>query len=73
MNTTIPHCISELVSTFSVVERRMLMLHWADEMTPREIEMVLDLPRDTVAETLAGIKDRIGQALNDSPGDIRAA
>ena len=73
METTTPHSVRELVNTFSPDERKMLMLHWAEEMTPREIEQVLGLPRDTVAETLAGIKDRIGQALENSPGDTCAA
>ncbi len=58
MEITNPHSVRELVSSFSPDERKMLMLHWAEEMTPREIEQVLGLPEDAVSETLANIKSR---------------
>ena len=63
METTNPHSVRELVSTFSPDERKMLMLHWAEEMTPREIEMVLGLPQETVAENLANVKCRTERVM----------
>ena len=73
MKTPIPHCVSELVSTFTPDKRKMLMLHWAEEMTPHEIEMVLDLPQDTVCATLDDMKCRIELALRKCQSDTRAA
>lgn len=73
MKTPMPHCVSELVSTFTPDKRKMLMLHWAEEMTPHEIEMVLDLPQDTVSATLADIKGRTERVLKKNQSDSRAA
>lgn len=73
MKTPMPHCVSELVSTFTPDRRKMLMLHWAEEMTPREIEMVLDLPKETVAATLADINRHTERRLQKYQGDSPAA
>ncbi len=63
METSNPHSVRELVSDFSPDERKMLLLHWSEEMTPREIEQVLGLPQETVSETHADLKCRTGRVM----------
>lgn len=63
METTNPHSVRELVSSFSPDERKMLMLHWSEEMTPQEIEGVLGLHQEAVSETLANLKCRTERVM----------
>ena len=63
METSNLHSVRELVSVFSPDERKMLMLHWSEEMTPREIEVVLGLPQEAVSETLADLKCRTERVM----------
>ena len=73
METTNPHSVRELVSTFSPDERKMLMLHWSEEMTPREIEGVLGLPEDAVFKALSEILALVEQAIHKCPDEPQAA
>ncbi len=66
MKTSLPNTVKELVQDFSLAERQMLMLHWAEEMSPGEIGHVLDLPESSNTESLDDIRRRVSRAVRNS-------
>ena len=52
-------------------DRLVVLLHWADDLTPEEIEQVLDLPKMSMADRLAGLHRQAEQVL--SQGSPRPA
>lgn len=66
MKAILPNSVKELVQDFSLAERQMLMLHWAEEMSPSEIGQVLDLPELCVMESINDIRQRVSRAVRTS-------
>lgn len=52
-----------LLSTLDRSERLLLLLHWADDLTPLEIGCVLDLPTAEVEGRLEALRARAEEAL----------
>ncbi|HRP63152.1 MAG TPA: sigma factor-like helix-turn-helix DNA-binding protein [Phycisphaerales bacterium] len=63
MNGKDARFVMELAATFDRVERYILMLHYAEELTPAEIAAVLEISEDTVIDKLGSIRRRTTDAL----------
>ena len=48
--------LEEVFRTLSQVDRQILMLHWAEDLTPFEISYVLNVPEREVLDTMAGLR-----------------
>jgi 5-deoxy-D-glucuronate isomerase len=57
--------VNTFVGTLSRVERQILMLHYAEELRPIEIGLVLDLSQSQVERMLMNVQDRARVALHD--------
>ena len=67
MKSTQAKNVRELIATFSTLERQMLILHWAEEMKPVEIELIFGLDEGSVCKMLHDIKQRMQKALRHCP------
>lgn len=63
MNGKDARFVTELAATFDRTERYILMLHYAEELTPAEIAAVLELSEDIVIDKLSSIRCRTTDAL----------
>lgn len=52
-----------LVGTLSRLERHILMLYYAEELTVNEISLVLDISQPRIREILGALRARTQQAL----------
>lgn len=57
MSDTDVAALREAVQQLSLTQRRVLVLHYAEELTIPEIAMVLDLPEQRVKSTLVELQD----------------
>ena len=69
--------VNAFVGTLSRIERQILMLHYAEELRPIEIGLVLDLSQSQVERMLLNVQDRARVALHGRrvtriPGSMRA-
>jgi RNA polymerase sigma factor (sigma-70 family) len=63
MSPTGPSLSEHLLQTLDKTERYVLMLYYGEELTPREIGLVLDLPVNRVERTLEEVRERVRSAL----------
>lgn len=59
-----PTTLRDIFQTLSKPEREMLVLRWADEMEPDEIEAMLGLEPGTVVPLVTAIRDRATAVIN---------
>lgn len=52
-----------------VTERSLLLMYYADQLTPQEISLVMDLPLGEVVRRLASLIAAARAALTDATGD----
>lgn len=52
-----------------VTERSLLLMYYADQLTPQEISLVMDLPLGEVVRRLASLIAAARAALMDATGD----
>lgn len=64
--------MKQFVRGLSIRDRQLLMLHWAEQLTPTEIELVLDLPEGFARRALDDLKRRARRLLT-AHGLIREA
>lgn len=55
--------LKALIRVLGRTERYVLLLFYADELTPIEIGLVLDLPESRVWSILGSLRDQLGAAL----------
>ena len=55
--------MKQFVRGLSIRDRQLLMLHWAEQLTPTEIELVLDLPEGFARRALDDLKRRAKRLL----------
>jgi DNA-directed RNA polymerase specialized sigma24 family protein len=55
--------MKQFVRGLSIRDRQLLMLHWAEQLTPTEIELVLDLPEGFARRALDDLKRRARRLL----------
>ena len=64
MQTEHPTTLQDLFRSLSGPEREMLVLRWADEMQPDEIEAILGLEPNTVVPLITRIRDQASAAIS---------
>ena len=63
MQNPLPKSLKELFRNFDLAERQMLILHWAEEMTPPDIGELLGIPVTCVQDVLSDIRRRVTRAV----------
>ena len=59
--------VKPMVEQLDRVQRHVLMLYYAEELTPAEIGLVLEIPESTVITTLQELQARAQDALSVAP------